>query len=72
MYYLWVLLRDVLLGEFSQLDHLRDDLFLVIAVGAVHQCTSNGIQDSFIFGLQEEMNNINIRVESVIVSVLCI
>ena len=32
-----VLLRDVVLGELGQLDHLRHDLLLVVGVGQVHQ-----------------------------------
>lgn len=41
--YLGVLLRDVLLGELGQLNQLRHDLFLLIAVGAVDQGTGHSI-----------------------------
>lgn len=41
--YLRVLLRDVLFGELGQLHHLRDDLFLVIAVGAIDQGAGDSI-----------------------------
>lgn len=44
-----MLLRNVLFGELGQLHHLRDDFFLVIAVGAVDQGAGDSIQDGLIF-----------------------
>lgn len=52
--YLGMLLRHMLLGELGQLNQLRDDLFLVMAVGAVNQDASDCVQDCLILRLETQ------------------
>jgi len=46
-----MLLGDVLFGELCQLNQLREDVLLVIAVGAVDQGTGYSVEDGLILRL---------------------
>ena len=49
--YLGMLLRNVLFGELCQLNQLRENILLLIAVGAIDQGAGYCIQDSLILRL---------------------
>lgn len=52
LFYLWVLLRHVLLWELGELNQLRHNVLLIVTVGAVYQGASYCIQDRLVLGLK--------------------
>ena len=59
--YLGMLLWNVLFGELCQLNELREDILLLIAVGAIDQGAGYCIQDSLILRLLTKIKKQHIR-----------